>query len=155
MYNITIFKNKVDFLPAMSASCSLDEFIEKNMKEVRVDPYSLPIEFPSLDYKVPAGALFDLRVLRGEGYVLQATSLKEEADINPCDIGGAVLLDKGGKKTGYQLIQHGSNHPDGSHHFSAYFIGRTPNGPLDDDGLERYRAVTKKFGDVLWGPKDK
>lgn len=141
----------------MTHRCSLDEFIEKNMKEVRVDPYSLPVEFPHLDYKVPGGALFDMRVLQGEGYVLQAMSLKKDADINPTDIGGASILDKDGKNTGYELVNHGSNHSDGSgsHRFSAYFIGRRPKEPLSDAGLERYRVATKKFGDVLWGPKDK
>ncbi len=136
----------------MTARCSLDEFIEKNRKEVRVDPYSPPIEFPHLDYRVPAGALFDLRVLRGEGYQLLEKSLKEDADINPADIGGAALLDKDGKETGYGLVNHGSNLPDGSPWFSAYFIGRRSKEPLDDAGMERYCAAENKFGDVLWGP---
>lgn len=137
----------------MTHRCSLDEFIDKNRKEVRVGPYSLPVEFPHLNYRVPPGALFDLRVLRGEGYMLQAMSLKEEAEINPADIGGAVILDKDGRNTGYELVNHGSRDPnDPTTWFSAYFIGRRPKEPLSDASLERYRAAENKFGDVLWGP---
>ncbi len=138
----------------MTHRCSLDEFIDKNREEVRVNPYSLPIEFPHVDYKVPPGALFDLRVLRGEGYLLHAKSLKEEADINPCDIGSASILDKDGKETGYELGSHGSQNPDGSHRFSAYFIGKTPKDLADDATLERYRGVAEKFKDVLWGTRE-
>ncbi len=136
----------------MTHRCSLDEFIDKNRNEVRVNPYSLPIEFPHLDYRVPAGALFDLRVLRGEGYLLHANSLKEEAEINPGDIGSASILDKDGKETGYELGSHGSQNLDGSHRFSAYFIERRTKKPLSNASLERYRVAENKFGDVLWGP---
>ena len=137
----------------MTARCSLDDFIEHNKKEVRVDPYSPTVEFSSLDYKVPPGALFDLRVLRGEGYILFSKSTFDGADISK-EVGIADILNKDEQPTGYRLLQHGSNHPDGSHRFSAYFIGVISHEPASEEQLSRYVPVAQKYRDVLWGPKD-
>ena len=137
----------------MPARCSLDDFIEKNKKEVRVDPHSSTVEFSLLEYRVPPGALFDLRVLRGEGYILFSGSTFDEVDISN-DVGIADILNKDEQPTGYRLVQHGSNHPDGSHQFSAYFIRVISNEPASEEQLGRYVSVKKKYRDVLWGPKE-
>jgi len=137
----------------MAARCSLDDFIEHNKDEVRVSPGSNPVEFSGLKYKVPPGALFDLRVLRGEGYQLLSPDMRDGVDISH-GFGFALIVDKEGKETGYGLGSHGSQSLDGTKRFNAYFIGdRTPayRGKDFERKMERYDQAQRKFGDVLWG----
>ncbi len=105
----------------MTARCSLDEFIEHNKDEVRVGPSSAPVEFRELDYRVPPGALFDLRGLKGEGYQLESTDVREGTDISK-GMRHAFILDQEGSPTGYQLVSRGDSSLGGSQRFSAYFI---------------------------------
>ena len=111
----------------MVARCSLDEFIERCPYEVGVQPLSKPIHFPTTGYRVPGGLLFDMRVLQGKGMQLEAPSTREGADISR-DPGFAFILDSAGKKTGYHLTAHGSQHLDGTGKRHYYTIA-------DDDFL--------------------
>ena len=100
----------------MPARCSLDDFIIHNTKEIRVGPGTPRVSFS--DYRVPAGGLFDVTLLWGQGYQLEASG----KNINPADIGGADILDKEGQRTGYRLVSYGSGDFKEGSWWSGYYI---------------------------------
>ena len=94
--------------------CSLDDFVAKNTKEVKMDGIG--------------GLPYDLRILVGRGLQLESTNIPEGSDLSK-DIGIAHILNKDGTSTGYKLTAYGSRNLETGQLNSGYYIhrGMRPN----------------------------
>ena len=94
--------------------CSLDDFVAKNTKEVKMDGIG--------------GLPYDLRILVGRGLQLESTNIPESTDLSK-DIGIAHILNKDGTHTGYRLTAYGSRNVETGQRNNGYYIhrGMRPN----------------------------
>lgn len=129
----------------MNARCSLDDFIRNNTHPVLVDEFSRPVKFQGVNYVVPPGALFDLRVLYGHGFQLESKNMREGTDLTK-GVGLAYILDQEGKSTGYALGSQSSYDPAGKLKRREYKIEDVDvlhRGIHAPDFVRRHRVAQK------------
>lgn len=126
----------------MTARCSLDDFIRNNKYEVRVSLFSVTVHFSGVDYRVPAGRLFDLQALEGKGFQLESNSVREGTDISK-SVGSAFILYREGKKTGYLLSAYGGQNSDGTKKYQGYYI-EDEIGRFGNDQIRMKRMLDKR-----------
>lgn len=101
--------------------CSLDEFLENNTQEIRIHSPE-EIFFVREGKRISLTRGEDLTLLKDFGFILESPFMKKDENLSK-GFGWAYLLDPEGRRTGYQLINHGAEEKDkyiGWHHIGWY-----------------------------------
>ena len=88
------------------SQCSLDEFLKNNTQEIQIHSPE-EVFFIREGKRASLAKGEDLVVLKDLGFMLESPFMKTGSDISK-GFGGAYLLDPEGRRTGYQLINHGA-----------------------------------------------
>ncbi len=91
----------------MVKRCTLDDFIKKNKHPVKVGPFSHSVRLKGMKGYAHPNDPFDLELLAGKGYWLEARNVHDWADIST-GVGLAYILNNDGNNTGYHLLSHGA-----------------------------------------------
>jgi hypothetical protein len=126
----------------MVKRCTLDDFIGNNKHPVKVGKFSHAVRLRGMKEYVHPTEPFNLELLAGKGYLLEARNVHDWVDISE-GIGLAYILKNDGSSTGYHLLSHGAGEE---------FWYEIEDDSLQKQGvfLKRYSRNQGKYVENMW-----